>query len=315
MANNFPCMDWSGSDHAESFGLFRQKMELYLKEEDITEAAAQARKICRGLGDEGLRRLNASGLKTADKKKPSELWKFFESHLRLNVNFRIHRLQLMQYRQRADETLDDFVTRARTLALKCDFSDDELAERMMELIIACTPHDAFRKELLGKPKGHTLASFLTEGRQHEALTAGDAQVKSLAGQAGNIDAVRKQYKQQQRQCRNCGLNHAPRKCPANGDICRACGKLTGPSFASNGVRIGPKRTNQGKRNTKASMPLTWTATMRMNTVKRVPPTTNNSSQSQSATSVWTVSRQAEKKPICHCRYNHLDLNPGTTAFV
>ena len=218
-------MDWSGSDHAESFGLFRQKMELYLEDEDITETAAQARKICRGLGDEGLRRLNASGLKTADKKKPSELWKFFESHLRLNVNFRIHRLQLMQYRQRANEMLDDFVTRARTLALKCDFSDDELAERMMELIIAGTPHDAFRKELLGKPKGHTLASVLTEGRQHEALTAGDAQVKSLAGQAGNIDAVRKQYKQQQRQCRNCGLNHAPRKCPAHGDTCRACGKL------------------------------------------------------------------------------------------
>ena len=72
-------MDWSGSDHAESFGLFRQKMELYLEDEDITETAAQARKICRGLGDEGLRRLNASGLKTADKKKPSELWKFFES--------------------------------------------------------------------------------------------------------------------------------------------------------------------------------------------------------------------------------------------
>ena len=27
-------MDWSGSDHAESFGLFRQKMEMYLEDKN-----------------------------------------------------------------------------------------------------------------------------------------------------------------------------------------------------------------------------------------------------------------------------------------
>ena len=57
----------------------------------------------------------------------------------------------MRYRQKSDETLDDFVT------------DEELNERMLELIIASTPYDSFRKDLLGKPIGYTTAETLQEG--------------------------------------------------------------------------------------------------------------------------------------------------------
>ena len=43
---------------------------LFSEDENIETAAAQERKICRGFGDEGLRRLNASGLSDEGKKKP-----------------------------------------------------------------------------------------------------------------------------------------------------------------------------------------------------------------------------------------------------
>lgn len=122
-------------------------MCLYLEDEEITDAAKQARKICRDIGDEGLKRLNASGLTEAEKKSPDNLWKFFEGQLKLDVNFRIHTLHLMQYRQKPEESVDDFMTRARTLALKCQFKDEELHERLIELTIASTPHDAFRNKL------------------------------------------------------------------------------------------------------------------------------------------------------------------------
>lgn len=74
-----------------------------------------------------------------------------EGQLKLNVNFRIHRLHLMQYRQKPDENIDDFVTRARTQ--KCQFTDEELNEHLIELIIVSTPHDALRNDLYSKPKG------------------------------------------------------------------------------------------------------------------------------------------------------------------
>ena len=48
----------------------------------------------------------------------------------------------MDYRQRSEESVDDFVTRARTQALKCEFEENELEERIIELMIASTPIEA-----------------------------------------------------------------------------------------------------------------------------------------------------------------------------
>ena len=57
----------------EAISLFKQKTCLYLDNEGITDKVKPARKICRGIRDEGLRRLNASGLSDDDKKKLSGL--------------------------------------------------------------------------------------------------------------------------------------------------------------------------------------------------------------------------------------------------
>ncbi|KAK2141266.1 hypothetical protein LSH36_1131g00009 [Paralvinella palmiformis] len=51
--------------------------KIYLENENIVDAAAKARKIMRGIGDEGPKRLNASGLTDDQKKIPTELWTFF----------------------------------------------------------------------------------------------------------------------------------------------------------------------------------------------------------------------------------------------
>ena len=69
------------------------------------------------------------------------------------MNFRIHRLSLMQYRQKEEESLDEFVTRVRTQAQMCEFEDKEMQERIIELVIAGTKMEVFRRELLGKEKG------------------------------------------------------------------------------------------------------------------------------------------------------------------
>ena len=219
MASHLPTMNWSDPDLSEAISLFKQKMSLYLEDEEITDADKQARKICRGIGDEGLKRLNASGLSKRDKKVPDMLWEYFEGQLKLNVNFRIHRLHLMQYRQRPDESIDDFVTRARTLAQKCQFTDEELIERIIELIIASTPHDALRNDLYSKPKGHSLAEVLTEGRKYEALSAGNEQLNKL----GMSHSEKIHVVDRGRTCQNCNTNHKPRQCPAYHDECSACG--------------------------------------------------------------------------------------------
>ena len=74
LSTQIPTMDWSSTDMAESLGLFKQKMNLFLDDENITDNAAKARKICRGIGDEGLRRINTCDLSPEINQKTLELW-------------------------------------------------------------------------------------------------------------------------------------------------------------------------------------------------------------------------------------------------
>ena len=129
-----------------------------------------------------------------------------ESQLKTNLNFRVHRLHLMDYRQRSEESVDDFVTRARTQALKCEFEESELEERMIELMIASTPIEAFQRGLLGKAKGYKLTDALAEGRRFEAILAGRQEIqKRTSTPLNNVDQVGQG-------CGNCGRAHPPRAC-------------------------------------------------------------------------------------------------------
>ena len=214
--SKYPSMNWNAPDVADTFKLYKQRLLLVCEDNDVTENERIARKIKIGMGDEGLRRLNASGLSDVEQKNPAKLWSLFETQLKVAVNFRIHRLSLMQYRQKEDESLDEFVTRARTQAQMCEFEDKEMQERIIELIIAGTKLEVFRRELLGKEKGLTLQEVLNEGRKHEAAALGTMQLQGLSEQ--KID-----YVKTKKRCGNCGLIHKYRQCPAFKDTCKACG--------------------------------------------------------------------------------------------
>ena len=100
MANSkYPSMNWAAHDVADTFMLFKL---LVCEDNEVTNNEKIARKIKIGLGDEGLRRLNASELTDADQKDPAKLCELFETQLKVAVNFRIQRLNLMQYRQKGD---------------------------------------------------------------------------------------------------------------------------------------------------------------------------------------------------------------------
>ena len=93
--------------------------------------------------------------------------------------------------QTQSETLDEFVTRCRTQALKCDFEATELEARIIEQIIASTPIEAFQNELLGKDKTLTLDQAVEAGRKHEAARYSVEKLKDMAsGMPAEIDHIR-----------------------------------------------------------------------------------------------------------------------------
>ena len=129
----------------------------------------------------------------------------------------------MQFRQKPNENVDDFVTRCKTLALKCEFKEHELQERILELLIASTPFESFQHDLLVKPKGYELPLALEETRRYEAISGGHIQIKGLTGSTTADSDIHTVKKKNYKSCPNCGLNHKPKKCPAYFDECRYCG--------------------------------------------------------------------------------------------
>ncbi|ELU04379.1 hypothetical protein CAPTEDRAFT_199877 [Capitella teleta] len=150
-----PVMDWQHQPLADSLEAFQARLTLYFEDQDITDKPKQATKIKIASGDEGMRRILSSGLSDADLKDPEKIWTLFAGQVDTSakVNFRVHRLEFANIRLASRESITDFISRLRTKALRCEFDQTELSERLIEMIILNTPFQEFRRELLAKKKG------------------------------------------------------------------------------------------------------------------------------------------------------------------
>lgn len=216
--NSAPVMDWSCTNQLDSYKLFEQRIKLFFTARRITDPEHKVANILLQLGEEGLKRYNALTLTEQEQKEPDTILKKIREQLEPAENFRVSRLRLMTLRQLPSESLDTFVNKAKELAKACDFCEGELDERIIELIIAGTPDDDFRKDLLSKKKGFTLQETLTLGRQYEATAAHVKELKNMA--STTVDALRSKGTS----CRNCGTSHGFKNCPAFGTKCTACDK-------------------------------------------------------------------------------------------
>ena len=128
----------------------------------------------------------------------------------------IHRMESMTFRQNEHETTDEFVNRARHSL--CDFGEPELVERIIELIVASTPHELLQKHLLNQDKGCSMGHVLTKARKYEAtIVVGKQSRQSLRIPHHTVNEVKRRNV-----CMNCALSHPPRQCPAYTDHCMYC---------------------------------------------------------------------------------------------
>ena len=120
-------------------------------------------------------------------------------------------MELLKFRQNENETTDEFV---HEFSL-CDFGEPELVERIIELIVASTPHEQLPKHLLDQDKGYSLGRVLTEARKYEAIAAGKLSLQTLQTHHHTVNEVKRRNV-----CTNCALLHPPRQCPAFKDHCK-----------------------------------------------------------------------------------------------
>ena len=98
----------------------------------------------------------------------------------LNTIFVCAHLYLQSYRQQDCESVDDFITRLKLQAQKCDFHDDrQSSERVLEQFIAGIRHMELQKELLSTAQDFTIEQALERCRTFEASIAHMKQLAQL----------------------------------------------------------------------------------------------------------------------------------------
>ena len=159
-------------------------------------------------GDEQLRRYNTWTFENdSDRADPEIIWRKFEERLEPQVNFRMARFCLREYKLKNTENIDDFVARYKLQVKKCKFRDNqETEERLIEQIITGTRHPELQKLLLPKGIELTLQEALNSGRTHEASFNHMKQMAEIqGGDSQEINTIKR-----------CGNTHGYQKgkCPA-----------------------------------------------------------------------------------------------------
>jgi len=228
--NDIPIMDWTNPNPAEAFKLFKQKMEFYFIL-NKTKPELQVTNILMKVGDIGLKRYNSWTLTEEEKRSPEFIFNKFLQQLEPKDNIWVNRLKLISYRQKNEESIDDFVNRCRRLTQRCEMSEREQQQRIIELIAASTPMDDYQKELLKKDINLTLEEALEIGKMYEASNAHIKQIKNIQGNNNEedttaIQAIGPSTQRRKATCLNCGRSHAYRReaCPAYGATCNTCGR-------------------------------------------------------------------------------------------
>ena len=164
-----PLIYWYSENLVDSFRFFKQRCKLYFSVKNIP-AEKQVDHILLLTGEEGLIRYNAWTFENdSDRADPEIIWRKFEERLEPQVNFRIARFYLREYKQKNTEDNDEFVARCKLQAQKCKFRDNqETEERLVEQVITGTRHPELQKLLLSKGIELTLQEALNSGRTHEA---------------------------------------------------------------------------------------------------------------------------------------------------
>ena len=191
-------MNWDDPNKAEAMALFKQQCEIIFRRKGI-EKKDQVDEILLRAGVTGIKKFNSWGLNEDDAKDPAAVWKKFKEYGETSQNFRIARLALRTFRQKATgsevEPVEDFMARCRLQAQLCDFRGEELNNRLIEQLIAGTAHPDVQKELLGKDKNLTLEQAVQIAGKHEASVNHMKQLaETQTTSTSSISAVQKRKK-------------------------------------------------------------------------------------------------------------------------
>ena len=227
-------MNWDAADWRDELAKFKQYCDLIFSGPYSRKTEKeQASFVLLWIGTQGLETYNSWTWDDAeDRNNPSIIWEWFEQHVVPKINHKLARYQVQQFKQKIDESVDDFLTRCRNQASKCRFKDKiESDEWLIERLIVGTKHKKIQERLLEKSEQLTFNEAIDIARTYETTTSQLEQLESdkkdINAIKGNVNKHSSDKKPTKLKCNNCGLEHPLRprdRCPAYGSRCMSCHK-------------------------------------------------------------------------------------------
>ena len=192
-----------------------ERFETYLIAADVTDDARKRALLLYQAGSEVyeiFKTLPDTGESNNYTKAKDALTKHFEPAK--NPIFEIYNFR--EAKQRADETLDEFHTRLRTLAKYCQFHDTDFEIKMQ--IVCNGKSNRLRRKAL-RDSEYNLADMLIDGRKTEVSSA------QAMGIEENFQDLQIKEISTKNACYKCGLSfpHINKPCPARQANCSHCG--------------------------------------------------------------------------------------------
>lgn len=211
------------SNKAAEWQRFKQRYEVYAKASGLStkDADVQAATFLHLVGSDAHEVYNTFEFASdSDRADPTKLKEKFAAYCTPKKNITLERHALFTRRQRAGESLDDFVTDLRLQARHCDFpaSSDSI---IRDCIVMGLRDQKLRERLIQENTDDT-AKVIAMCKAAE-LTTGKV---AIAREDSEVDRVQVSSNTPPlKQCRYCGDLHPPRQCPAYGKACAKCGKM------------------------------------------------------------------------------------------
>ena len=192
-----------------------ERFETYLIAADVTDDARKRALLLYQAGSEVyeiFKTLPDTGESNNYTKAKDALTKHFEPAK--NPIFEIYNFR--EAKQRADETLDEFHTRLRTLAKYCQFHETDFEIKMQ--IVCNGKSNRLRRKAL-RDSEYNLADMLIDGRKTEVSSA------QAMGIEENFQDLQIKEISTKNACYKCGLSfpHINKPCPARQANCSHCG--------------------------------------------------------------------------------------------
>ena len=214
--------EWNGK--ANQWNEWKNEFLLYLEaaEKNDKDDNIKTALLLNAIGKEGRRLFNSFSFNRREDKNFEVIIMKFDDYVNPFKNIYFERFKIMQRRQYAEESVDQFVTELKIMAKSCEYNNLESSMILSHLIFGLK--DKNLQATLLQQKSLNLESAISLCRIKEMS---DNQVDEMNKTAA-IDETRKEWmhksQKTKKTCAYCKGIHAPRACPAWGKICQRCKK-------------------------------------------------------------------------------------------